>query len=75
MNVGEGLNVIRLTHFIGSVTFDLDFTAWQTIEALRTLYICPILMKTCMNNRKLITSSNGQGLNAISQCFKGCLAL
>ena len=52
------------------MTFDHDFTAWQTFEALRTLYICPIVMKTYVNDRKLITSSNGLGLNAISQCFK-----
>ena len=51
MNGGEGLNVIHVL-LPASAEFDHDFTAWQTFEALRTLYICPIVMKTCVNDRK-----------------------
>ena len=48
MNGGEGLNVLYTFHLgaLTSAAFDHDFTAWQTFEALRTLYICPIVMKS-----------------------------
>ena len=49
MNDSEGLNA---THFIWvhSHPFDHNFTAWQTFEALRTLYICSTVMKMCVND-------------------------
>ena len=37
---------------LASAAFDHDFTAWQTFEVLRTLYIYPIVMKTCVNDSK-----------------------
>ena len=54
MNSGEGLNMLYTFHLgeLTSAAFDHNFTAWLTFEALRILYICPIVMKSCMNDSK-----------------------